>query len=130
MITVCLKQWFDESPMFWCQWSFYLFWTKKMLTELPIHMQKVKTWQCMKMLKELWTKQLHDNNILLIMKCFAYRYIPLLPNVPYMQYIQYMHGLMSSCNNNLYTCGEILDLSQNSVDFAPRGPVVILNVAV
>lgn len=91
-----------------------------------------KTWciQCMKMLKELWTKQLHDNNILLIMKCFAYRYIPLLPNVWYMQYIQYMHGLMSSCNNNLYTCGEILDLSQNSVDFAPRGPVVILNVAV
>lgn len=87
--------------------------------------------QCMKMLRERWTMQTAwYNNILLIMKYFAYRYIPLLPNVRYMQYIQYMHVLMSSCNNNLYTCGEILDLSQNSVDFAPSGPVVILNVAV
>lgn len=97
-----------------------------LLTELPLQMQ-----QCMKMLRERWTTQTAwYNSILLIMKYFAYRYIPLLPNVRYMQYIQYMHVLMSSCNNNLYTCGEILDLSQNSVDFAPSGPVVILNEAV
>lgn len=86
------------------------------------------TWciQCMKMLRERWTTQTAwYNSILLIMKYFAYRYIPLLPNVRYMQYIQYMHVLMSSCNNNLYTCGEILDLSQNSVDFAPSGPVML-----
>lgn len=82
--------------------------------------------QCMKMLRERWTTQTAwYNSILLIMKYFAYRYIPLLPNVRYMQYIQYMHVLMSSCNNNLYTCGEILDLSQNSVDFAPSGPVML-----
>lgn len=86
------------------------------------------TWciQCMKMLRERWTMQTAwYNSILLIMKYFAYRYIPLLPNVRYMQYIQYMHVLMLSCNNNLYTCGEILDLSQNSVDFAPSGSVML-----
>lgn len=40
---------------------------------------------------------------------------------------------MVSCHHVTITytlVGEILDLSQNSVDFAPRGPVVILNVAV
>lgn len=42
-----------------------------------------------------------------------------------MHVLDILHVLMSSCNNNLYTCGEILDLSQNSVDFAPSGPVML-----